>query len=463
MKASPHKIIKSLSSFIPAFIVICVAIVFFAIYNNYLIDSYIDNLHSSLISIEEGYTSSENTLPSFLLDINVRQKLSEKDFDQTSVALLQLSKRVASINEGEGDVKAFLKEQVSTEEKTRGVLSYIDKTRYKIRDIGVSIRSFFFPSKTQDDSLPIGFPKNAYAILEEAHNAEKELTYYKAISNYLEYTALVKPFRNYSAAGYSEASFALSVLYYRIDEKEKASSILKKIISLNQKNTYTEAAKSLLSFINYLPLSEKEYTKKESELHTEKEPLKRQEIYFSLASIRLESMHYEEAAKLYEKSSKCAEESILADKARYNSAWAYQQLGQNEKAREIYMSVRNYKSSAYMAIGDIYRSEGEYNKALYAYERASSEAKRMRDDNTLRSVALYQSGYTSLYDLEDIAGAQYFFSRAAKISPFKISEEITRAIEKKLTTRATVLYNSTGKGDFMRELDSFILEKTGSN
>lgn len=144
-----------------------------------------------------------------------------------------------------------------------------------------------------------------------------------------------------------------------------------------------------------------------------------QALYYELGNVYLGLSELQKAAGAFVKSYEIAPKTDLAVKAAFNLAWTYKQSGEYSKAIELFTQIATDHPKDKLALRSEYEladtlyKKGDYEKARDYYAKISRDYADSKEDD----LALFQAGYISYYNLNDIDAAMKYFSRLEELYP----------------------------------------------
>jgi len=149
-------------------------------------------------------------------------------------------------------------------------------------------------------------------------------------------------------------------------------------------------------------------------IHSTKDTSLLQSAYYDLGNIYIQLSAYSQAEEAFLKAIELNSDTDIALKSRFNLAWVYKTIGQNDKALKYFeeLSVQAkqkdmelLKSSEFQVADTFYR-KGDFEKSRDKYAELAYD--HNMDDTVL--VALLEAGNTSLYKLDDLVAARKYYN-----------------------------------------------------
>lgn len=444
--------------YIPLLIVVFV-ILFFTFYNRFLVDNYMNNLYTSLDNVKAADAASA----SILLDVSMQEEVSKMNMDSEGLASTEFSKRMLESegDEGSGGVESMLSDKIQKHEQNRGpVLVAIDKAMASLSKVfsgGLRI-PFLTPEIGTDDSKIIRIPLEAQLALQSAKSADENRNFEKAIEGFAKYLSEMEEHRRYKSVKWLEIKLKLAYAYYKNGSYQLAKDEFSEIVSLSPDSSAADTSRVMLENVEKsIEMRKKIFVLKQQAPKVPGGKL-RQKLYFKMGQLLVQNMRYKSAAKVFELSAREYLGTDVSDEAYFKMGWCLKNAGEYEAARDAFNRIRIRNSSIAYQVADTYQKEGLHDEALRAFDQASKLAATEKNGNEIKSMSMFQSGYTYLHEYNDPTKAAKYFKEAKEFSSDELNKMIETKIKQQIKEATIELYGQESKAEFLRQLDEYLAD-----
>ncbi|GEM_PF-6427533 len=354
-------------------LVISGIVVFFIIYNNFLLDKSLAALDASLNTLK----ASDSAAVGLLLNIKAADEITKENFNDGLVAGLDYLNTVIAQRPDSDDAQIILSNLINSSKDQRPpLLNMLDSSSIKIKQI---LQGVIAPAAKAKQLQAIEAIKQAI----KAHTAgdflkAKEL-YQQAIKN--------APDVNYAYV----ANGLLTELEQQIALENKRDEIRNALKSITDQN------KILVDYIE-------------------------------LGLIEIQLLNYAAADECFNKVIETAPQSDTAVKAKFYLGWSSKQQGDLDKSLKNFEEIENLPSnekfylSTKLQVADVFKKKGDYEKAARMYRDLSKE----KQAQPVADVSLALASFTYLFDLNDADTANEIAAELIKSYPASKLLEATR-------------------------------------
>jgi len=337
---------KIIKHFLPLIIVFVLAVIFFAGYNRYLLDTSLANLKISLKELKNTKDFAEVKRISSVLENTFLAELTKGDFDLTFALKLEMANQMLTESTKEAQAKnedyvmrlssatgiefaATVAQNISKETQIKDIEYFLEesiakktakKNRFiaKMEDIVVAL----FPGQRKE---------NSGKIKDTIETLEKNLSSYQGEKLQEKYLEVVK-------------------LYLLVKDWQRAESYLNKSIEINSNNPSGLKAQFFLGILYRL---KGEFKEAGTVFKKIKDKLPREWKDFSAyeeADCLYKTGEKEEAVKLFEKNYQESPSSEIGQMAQFRAGYTYlYDLNNSQKAQEIFAKLPKAAPQAALA------------------------------------------------------------------------------------------------------------------
>ncbi|MFH1753641.1 MAG: tetratricopeptide repeat protein [Candidatus Omnitrophota bacterium] len=412
---------RLLSSFI-------LLVIFFSVYNVFLIDRTLESMKFSLDEAAQAYSIDDLDGLDVLVSDAVMEEIEPHEINSIAMGNLEYTQRVLTSAKGYKQIKDMRRALdiaiKNTEEERGPILTFLDKINGYIQMGIYALSNLIKPS---DQGEPIETQELAKEDI-ELYNKAKEFELQSKLQEAAEYYGdFIQRCPKYEKIALVKLRTAYT--YQKLGQENKAQSLYRDIIKnhplareadisrmqlykISRTNIYRTSIGDLLIKASELPESEKET---------------RQEIYYNIGMLYTKLYNSIEARKFYRRSHELQPDSEMAYKSRFNSAWLEKTNYNLEESADEFLKLAQENAPEGIAVdarhqvANIYQQEGKYEEAIEIYTDLAEEYK----DEKISSFFLFQAGASYMYDLNDQDKAEEVFSKLKKEYPSSPYGEFT--------------------------------------
>lgn len=322
-------------------------VLFFIIYNNFLLDKSLAALDVSL----QGLKTGETLGISLLLNINSATEITKSEFDESRLAKLDYLNSTIFQRGGSKDAQIILSDLIDEKKRQRpDFLRALDAPAMVLKR-GIS---------------------NTFARGGGEQQIKRDL--------------------KEAADAHNKGDFI------------KAKSLYTNIIASGGISRYIDIAKALLLDLNKQLVLEDEYNKLTSELKRLVAPDELARTYFKLGLLETQLLNFNKARDYFNKVLEVAPTSDLAARSKFYLGWVNKQFGDFTNSVKYFTeSIQESKEkkiiiSSKFQIADTFKRQGEFEKAAELFRDISHK----HADSKIAPVVLTFSKFTYLFDLKDV-------------------------------------------------------------
>lgn len=379
--------------------VIVGVIIFFLGYNTYLMDRSLNNLRFALEMTGNVKSFEDAKKISKILELALIMEVSSKELLPSNIAKLELAKEILSKPENLSEIE-------KDAQKLASVLhsSLVEEASYESLD---------------DSNMPL------VEFASDIFSKPKDISQL------------------------NDARFALQEVVKK--KEEKRSPILLALDKIGRffAPPVTTISKSRLR---------NELKRTQRELAETSDTTKRQELNYQLAALQTYLSEFSQAQASYQRVIDLNHESDLAKKAQFNIAWNEKLRGNSEEAIRMFEALSQEFGKEEIGvfsqyqIAEILRKNGEYEKAVSAYQEVASK----QPQTDLGKMATFQTGSTYLYDLKEYDKAEQIFNQYKALSD---DSDLAVHVKKEVIPTLGKQYRQMGFGLLEQGYTSKISEK----
>lgn len=329
--------------------IICIVVIFFIVYNNFLLDKSLAALDVSLQALKMGETAGA----SLLLNIDSVNEVTKPDFDESRVAKLDY-------------VGSTIKERSTTE------------------DVGIVLSNLIDEKKKQK--------MNLVKVLDNATLALKRTTSAGASA----ITAKDKKRR------VKELLEEATAAHYK-GEFDRAKTLYLEIIDKSGATYYGNIAKALLASLDKQSAILQKRTELTSQLKQLSDKIQILDACLELGKLEMQLFNFPQAIDYFDRILQEPAGPEIAAKAKFYMAWANKQTGNLDKSMVYFEELINeskdekFITTSRFQVADTLKRKGEFEKAAQMFKDLAQQ----HSDSKMAPVSLIFSKYTYLFDLND--------------------------------------------------------------
>lgn len=403
-------------------------VLFFGLYNHYLIDTNLRNLRNSLSILDKAAGAGQAEAALLLVDQALNSQMAEEAVDLQNLTTLQYAQGTLAQGQRErpvADTQAML--SVLEEERALnrpGVLSTLDGVVTGVQNAWK--QTSLLPRQVLGDALS--------GVMDEARFEKAirlEGTGHGAEAAQL-FEALLKEYPHYR--GRVSLKLRAGYLYQKMQDLTRARRLYQQALGQARSLAETDTAQQMLQNLEEVQVRRKGTRALETRLARAGSALERQETAFELGSLWIRLSDMSKAAEAFHEAHQSDPGGRLALSARFKEAWCLRYSGRLEDALVQFVGIAqqnpksNWAATAYQQIAEIYRASGDTTATAQVYEQALAQG----GEDAVTAVLYVQTGSTYRYDLKDPQKAEQFFLEAQMKYPAsafsgvpKKQEEIT--------------------------------------
>jgi len=418
-------IITSLRKFYKVLLAAVVVVIFFSVYNKYLIDHTLQDLEVSLAQTKEATDIKAVVKISGLLDFAIVNELTREKISSENLIYLTLSKEIAKedakITQIQ-DLGFFLKELIADKKATRSaLLQSLDKITAVLNDISGSIRivynKYFRPMVATTVITKI-------SLLNSALQLESQGKFMESVIFYKDF---IEANPNAVDINYVKLKMAQNML--KVGRYAGAKKVCIEILNSSTDKNEVNIAKSLLAKtkINNINKTKKIIDTLKNKLPSVLQPEDKQKIYFKIGILSKKIMDLKSAQEAFKEVIDIDPKSELSIRTAFNLGWAYKLNGQIEESSAVFKEItEKYSESRFVEdsifqIADNLKKQGKFEEAIELFKTLY--------DTRLGKLARFEVGYTQLYKMNDAASAKKSFGEMGKdFIQTSLGKKLTRMI-----------------------------------
>lgn len=422
--ASSSSLIVFLRRFYKPVAAVISIIVFFAVYNTYIVDHSMLDIQFALEQTAKAQTIDDLQGLDMILGTQVLKEVAGKKIDSENIINLDFAATIAKkaeILSQAKDANFMLSALLEKKKKQRnGLLVALDGVNEKVIKTSDNIRDIF--AKTAIRELVV------VEADEKAFIGAKEFEKNNDLENAIKaYEEVLKQVPQYEGM----EKVHLGFLYQRIGNLAKAKIIYEDII---KKSPGTEAAgfsRRLLDGLQDLKETARKKIILEEKIQKELSADKLQDLYYQLGATEALLGNFEGSEQAYKKAMEIDPKTDIGQKAAFNLGFNYKEQSKHTDSEKIFKQLgEQFPSSELAADANYWTADSLYNQGKYteAVDKFKDVASRFKD-MPIASVATFREGYACLYDLKDPKAAMAIFERLKeKFGQSSIAQHVTKEI-----------------------------------
>ncbi len=391
-----------------------ILVIFFTVYNVFLIDQTLESMRFSLEQATAAYSIEDLDGLDMLITGAITEEIEPASIDSMSVSNLEYAKDIATRGKSFRqikDMKMALGVAIEKMEEERGVaLSVIDTTNRYIKSAVSFISSLPQRYIREGEEPPEKRGAEGIELYRKARELELKAKLQEAIT---EYESFTKQFPRHQKIPL--VKLRLAYTYQKSDNNEKAGALYSDIIRSHPLTKEADIARIQI----YRITQEENARRKANELLIEAAELpqdnraEKQEIFYKIGVLNTKVLDLDEAGKFYRRAREINPGGAAARKARFNAAWVEKEKYNLDVSAKEFMELSEEGPEEGVAVdsryqvANIYQREGKYEDAIQMYLNVAEDYK----DHELSSFCLFQAGASYLYDLNDQEKADEIFAR----------------------------------------------------
>jgi|GEM_PF-2029853 len=382
-------------------------VLFFILYNRFLLDTNLQNLKTSLSILNTATDVGHAEAALLLVNKTLVAEMAKEEIDLKTLANLQYAQGALSSDQRQRRVEdAQTMVSVSTQEQVASRPAFLTTLDGVVTGVQAAFRQVTLLPR-QVAGGPASQEINM-AQLQKAIRLERLGQLAQAAQGY---EGLLATYPNY--VGRPLLKLRLGYVYERTQDFDRAGRLYQEALRETRDPKEAEVARQMLEGL--LQAKRKGLTAKalEQRLTTLGAGSERQQVAFELGSLLIQLHQLEKAAKTFREGVSAAPEGKLALPCLFKEAWALRTLGRFEEALSRFEEIvrRDPKSSWAVAsqsqIAEAYKAMGNYEAAAKTYEQALAKA----PDKVTQATLRLQTGWTYLNDLHNKQKAEAYLRR----------------------------------------------------
>jgi len=416
--------------------VIATVFIFFFVYNAYIVDRSLADIQFVLEQTSGAQTINDMQGLNMILGGVILKEVANKKMDSGNLIRLDLASSIAAkpkiINQVK-DAQFVLSEALAEKNAARNpVLVALDSVNNRVLSTGKALKDILSMAAVKglvvtelDDEVFLQAKK-----LQESGDINAAIKAYEDIfKNEPQYQGVEK--------------VNLGYLYQKIENFNRAGIIFEEVIK-NAPGSHSAAiAERLLYNLKGLEKLSSEKKKLQDAIDRELSREKLQGMYYELGNIKSRLYDFAGANYAYKKSFELGPDTDVGQKSKFNMAFNYKMDNKYQESEKLFAEISQEAVSDELASGTKYwkadslRSQGRYDEAAKEFEQLASAS----GDKSLAQMALFRSGYTYKYDLEDTEKAKLAFGELK--NRFDASG-ISKHTDKEITSDMGAVYRESG-------------------
>ena len=385
-------------------VVVAAVVVFFLVYNIYIVDRSISDIQFALEQTAKAQSIEGIQGLDMMLDAAVLKELSSKKVNSQNLVNLDFASgitRDVQVLSQTRDIRFMLSEVLENKKKNRNViLNVVDGISEKITKIA---------GKTHDSIVKVALKETVVVGFDEgSFSAARELEIkgdlYAAIKAYEDVLKVAPQY-------FGPEKLKLASLYRKTGNINKAKILYEQVgeNSLYSQNSYV--AKSMLENLKDAYSLQDEARNFQGRILREVQPQILQNLYYNLGVVKMELEDFAAATAAYKKSMEIDPQTNTGQKARFNLGFIYKFQKKYSDSEAMFRQLgdvfaqTDFGKDADYWIADSLRSQGKYEESVQKFREASEKIK----NGPLAAMSIFRAGYTCLYDLKDPERARAFF------------------------------------------------------
>lgn len=409
-------------------------ILFFALYNRYLVDANLRNLKTSLsvLNAASGVGQAEAAL--LLVNQTLNSQMAAEELDLQQMTTLQYAQgtlthgqRNRPVADSQTMLSVLKEEQSLSRSPTLNTL-----------DSGVSgVQNTWRKTALLPRQVLGGSLSNVVDEGRLAEAARLEGTgHHLGAAQILE--AILREYPKYRER--VALRLRLGSLHQRMQEWSRARKLYQEALGESRSLDEADVARQMLQNLSQTQLEQKNAQSLEKRLAKTASPAQRQEIAFELGSAWIRSSDPLKAAGAFKEAVQADPDGRWAPQARFKEAWCLRSAGRLEESLGPFLEIarqnpkNSWAAAAYQQIAEIYRATGDLKTAAQIYEQAIAQSR----DDAITAILYVQTGSTYQYDLNDPQKAEQFFREVQMKYPASSFSPIARKLMEIQTDRGNL-------------------------
>ncbi|MBI3318643.1 MAG: tetratricopeptide repeat protein [Candidatus Omnitrophica bacterium] len=364
-------------------------VLFFALYNRFLLDKNLQNLKTSLSVLDSATGVGQAEAALILVDETLVSAMAQEELDLKTVATLQYA---------------------------QGTLSASDRERTVV-DTQVMV-SFLAQGLQGSRPAALGAADALVSGMKEAMAGAAFIPRRLGAKQAAQEGALLK--------------LRLGYAHQRNQAPDQAERFYREVLRESSDLKVVKVARELISELE----AGRNHRRKAEELKKRLLSLgagpERQELQSKLGALWIKLYAMDQAAEAFHSAVLADPQGGLTLPSLFQEGWCMKYLGRLEEALQSFQEVirrdpgGSWGTSAKQQIVEIYKSTGDFAFAVELYEQILKES----EDPALAALVAAQAAPAALYDLKDVNKANFFFDQLASRFPASplssIKEELSR-------------------------------------
>jgi tetratricopeptide (TPR) repeat protein len=405
-------------------------VIFFYVYNVFLIDHTLESMRFSLEQATQAYSIEDLDGLDMLISGAVMEEIEPEAMDSISMANLEHAKGIVARGSNYRRIKNMklsLSAAINKMEEERGfILTFLDMANKYIKKAVLTVS--YLPQRHREarliDVQKTGVGREDAEFFKKARDLELRAKLEEAAECYSDF---INKYPKHEKIALIKLRAAYT--YQKQGKDEKARSLYKNIIKTYPLMREADIARMQLYKLKQIAVARRNLTTlliKASELPKEDKQA-RQKIYYKIAILHTKAYNVEEARKFYKRSFETNPTGDVAFKSRFNAAWLEKDIHNLKESTSEFLKLAEENApeglvvDARHQVANIYQQEGRYEDAIEIYTHIAEEYK----DNTISSFCLFQAGASYMYDLNDQDKAEEVFKKLKKEYPESPYTEFT--------------------------------------
>jgi len=398
-----------LKRFYKPIITILVVVAFFVTYNTYLVDRSLKDVEFALAETVRAESLGDVEGLDILVHTALLKEIAPVQIETESMTSLEFVQDVISKKDSTRqleDASFMLKEVVKSKRPRRFFLfNLIDSIDTLLRNFIDKLERFLSrlgaksAVSVEPDKMAIGLARK---YKEEGKLEEALQQYENALASIPRYHGMVK--------------VELGNLYQKTGRFKKAKNVYEAIIKANPGSREAKLAKRFLVSLKEIKSLTGRKGRIAQEIARTLDTPRLQKLYYELGTVNTSLFDFKSAEIAYENAYELDGTTDLAKKAKFNLAWALKMQGKVSEAEGTFKEITEESSGTKLArdsaywFADTLRDGGKYHEAIEYFEKFAEDF----EGSKVASMAIFNVGYTYLYNLNDPESAKKAFERMGK-------------------------------------------------
>lgn len=389
-------------------------VVFFAVYNVFLIDQTLESMRFSLEQAGMAYNIEDLDGLDMLITGAILEEVEPPGIDSVTMSNLEHAKNIVTGGKNHKqitDMKMALDVAIKRMEKERGAaMTVMDNINRVVKSAVVKIAALPRRYMRQERADLLDTGKEDTELFRKARDLELRSKLKEAIA---EYKSFADEYPKHKKLPLVKLRCAYS--YQKLGDNKKAGSLYREVTKEHPLTKEADIARLQL----YRITEEEAARRKADELLIKAAELpdnakdRKQKMYYEIAALNTKSFNLDEASKFYQRSEEIDPNDELAVKSRFNAAWVQKEKYNLEISAKEFAELAEVGTEEGIAVdaryqvANIFQQEGKYEDAIEMYLDLAEEYQ----EHELSGFCLFQAGASYLYDLNNQEKADEIFKR----------------------------------------------------